>query len=111
VEIAMEYTNSPEEILEETVRKRVRKIKNFYGHLFVYLIGLAVYISKTYFGAPFNFIPTSYINEVFMWIWTFVIAVEGILLFFREMVFGDNWEQKRIRKMIEEDKVEHKKWE
>lgn len=107
----MRYTKSSEEILEEAVRKRVRKIKNFYGHLFVYVFGLTVYIGKTYYGVPLNFIPISYINEVFMWIWTFVIAIEGILLFFREMVFGDNWEKKRIQKMINEDKVEHKKWE
>ena len=107
----MRYTKSPEEIVEEAVRKRVRKIKNFYGHLFVYLIGVCVYISKTYYGAPLNFIPISYINEVFMWVWTFVIAIEGILLLLRERVFGDDWEQKKIQQIVDKEKVEQKKWE
>jgi hypothetical protein len=109
MEIGMETYKSPEDTLEEVARKRVRKIKKFYGHLFVYLIGLIVYISKTYYGAPLNFIPLSYINEVFMWIWTFVVAVEGIKLFFSERVLGDGWEQKQIRKIMNDEKNDNKK--
>lgn len=105
----MEKYQTPENTLEALARKRVRKIKHFYGHLLVYLIGLAVYITKTYFGAPLNFIPLNYMNEFFMWIWTFVFAVEGFQLFFSEKVFGDNWEQKQIGKIMNEDKMDFKK--
>ncbi|MCL9805695.1 2TM domain-containing protein [Flavobacterium amniphilum] len=105
----MEKYSSPENTLEELARKRVRKIKNFYGHLFIYLIGVAVYISKTYYGVPLNFIPLNYINEVFMWIWTFIMAMDGIKLFFSERVLGDSWEQKQISKIMNEGKNDIKK--
>ena len=107
----MENYTSPDNTLEELARKRVHKIKKFYGHLFVYLIGLAVYISKTYYGAPLNFIPLSYINEVFMWIWTFIMALDGIKLFFSERVLGEGWEQKQISKIMSEEKNDTKKEE
>lgn len=107
----MKNDTSPEEILEEVARKRIRKIKRFVIHLFIYGVGLLVYISKTYWGAPLNFLPLGYINETVMWVWTFTVGIQGIQLLFKETVFGNNWEQKRIQKVLEKDKVEHKKWE
>lgn len=100
---------STEEIDLELARYRVHKIKRFYTHLFIYIIGLIIFIAKTYFGAPFNFWPIQYINCFFMWVWTFIIAVQGLRLFFREKVFGTSWEQRKIQELINKDK--QNKWE
>lgn len=100
---------STEEIDIELARYRVHKIKRFYTHLFIYVIGLIIFIAKTYFGAPFNFWPIQHINCFFMWVWTFIIAVQGLRLFFREKVFGTSWEQRKIQELINKDK--QNKWE
>lgn len=103
MELIMENNKSSEEVLREIVRERVHKMRRFYTHLFVYLIGLTIYIAKTYFGAPFNFPPIKYINENFMWIWTFVIAVQGFRLLIKEHFLSAKWEQNKINEIMEKE--------
>ena len=100
---------SSKDIELELARNRVERIKKFYTHLFIYVIGVIIFIAKTYFGAPFNFWPIKYINCFFMWAWTFIIAVQGLRLFFREKVFGTKWEQKKVQEFLNNDK--QNKWE
>ena len=109
MELIKENSNSSEEILRELVRERVHKMRRFYTHLFVYLIGLVIYFAKTYFGAPFNFLPIRYINETFMWIWTFIIAVQGFRLLIKERVLGAKWEQNKINEIMQKEN-NTKKW-
>lgn len=94
----------------EMVRERVQKIRKFYTHLFIYAIGVIIYVLKTYFGVPFNFWPIHFINEFFMWCWTFIIAMQALRLFFREQFFGTNWEQRKIKQLLEKEN-NNKKWE
>lgn len=106
----METENSSNEMLKELVRERVHKLGRFYTHLFVYAIGLIIYIAKTFFDAPFNFIPLKYINETFMWIWTFVLVVQGIKLLIHEKILGANWEKNKINEIIEKENNSNNKW-
>ena len=103
----IENQKSPEEL----VRQRVKKISQFYTHLFIYVIGIIIYVLKTYFGVPFNFLPIKYINEFVMWVWTFFLVVQGLKLFLAERVFGTNWEKKQIRKMMDKQNETKQKWE
>ena len=99
------FTTTDKEALEiEMVRNRVHKIARFYTHLFIFIIGVLIYVAKTYFGAPLNFWPIKYINCAFMLVWTFIIAVQAIRLFFREFVFGRNWEEKKIQQILNKEK-------
>lgn len=88
---------------------RVRKLTRFYGHLFVYTIVLMLYILKEYFGAPLNFFPIRYLNDLVISIWTFVIVVKSVKFFFAEVMFGKNWEQNKIEKMMHQNS-ENLKW-
>ncbi len=99
------------ELLEQMIKERVHKLKQFYIHLFIYAIGISFYVAKTYFGVPFNFWPLRFINEFVMWIWTFFLVVQALQLFLVQRVFGTNWEQKRIQKIIEKDRIEKQKWQ
>lgn len=96
---------------EELVRERVKKLSQFYTHLFIYVIGIIIYVLKTYFGVPFNFLPIKYINAFVMCFWTFFLVVQGLQLFLAERVFGTNWEQKQIRKMMDIQNETKQKWE
>lgn len=106
----MENYNLSEEVLKEIVREKVHKMRRFYTHIFIYLIVLLIYISKTYYRAPFNFIPLRYINETVIWIWTFIIAVKGFKFFVKEKFLGAKWEQKKINELIEKEKRANTKW-
>jgi uncharacterized protein YacL len=110
MELTMENQDS-KSILEKLARDRVNKLKKFYTHLFIYVIGIVFYILKTYFNVPFNFLPLRYINEFVMWVWTFFLVVQGIQVFFAEKIFGSKWEQKQIDKILEKEKTSNNKWE
>jgi hypothetical protein len=87
---------------------RVRKLTRFYGHLFVYMIVLMLYVLKNYFGAPLNFFPIHFLNDFVMSIWTFVIAVKLVKLFFAEIIFDGRWEQNKIDKIMSQNSENHK---
>lgn len=111
MEIIMNRERNSKEIMEEIARDKVKKMKKFYDHLFIFTIGVVIYILKTYFGLPFNFWPIRFINEFFMWCWTFIIAVQGIKLFFTQNLLGRKWEEQKIKEILEEEKVNKQNWE
>lgn len=93
-----------EDIALEMARYRVRKIRRFYKHLFIYMIAILVYVAKTYFGAPFNFWPIHFVNNTFMAVWTFIILLDGLQLFVRELFFGTQWEQRKMQEYLNQEK-------
>ncbi len=103
--------DNKEAILEQVVKERVHKLKQFYTHLFIYVIGVVVYVAKTYFGVPINFWPIRFINEFVMGLWTFFLVMQALQLFLTQRVFGAQWEQKRIQKIMEREKIKQQKWE
>jgi hypothetical protein len=110
MEIVMENTDNALAI-EQMAKERVRQLKGFYWHLFVFVIGVVVYISKTYFGTPLNFPPISYVNFTFMAIWTFIITVDGLRLFVKEKLSGTSWEKRKINQIIEQEKASKNRFE
>lgn len=99
----MEIYQTPEEKHLDLVRERVKKLKKYYTQLFIYGIGVILYFSKTYLGAPLNFIPLNFLNELVMWCWTFFIVVQTLKMFFAEKIFTSNWEQRKINEMLEKE--------
>ena len=102
-------TINSENMALEMARYRVRKIRRFYTHLFIFSIVGLIYIVNNYFEVPFNFLPIGRINKTFMWIWTLIIVVQGVRLFFRENVFGTDWEQRKTQEFLNKDK--QNKWQ
>lgn len=106
---ASQSTIEEKELLE-LAKKRVKELKDFYIHLFIYVIGVTIYVLKTYYGVPFNFFPIRYINWFVMAIWTFFLAMQAFQIFFSEIVFGKKWEQKKIKEILSK-KSEKQTWE
>lgn len=106
----MENQN-PEEILRQMAKEKVHKLKQFYIHLFIYTIGVIFYVAKTYFGVPFNFWPVQFINWFVMAVWTLSIAIQGMQLFVTKNLFGSNWEERKIKELMEKEKKERQKWQ
>lgn len=99
----MEQNNIANSISLEIAKERVRRIKKFYNHLFVFLIGATLFISKTYFGAPLNFFPVRYLNSTFMYCWTFILVVQGVKLFVIQNLLGKDWERNQIQKILDKE--------
>ena len=110
MEIVMENTDNTSTV-SQMAKDRVRQLKGFYWHLFVFVIGVVVYISKTYFGAPLNFPPISYMNFTFMAIWTLIITIDGLRLLVKEKLSGSPWEKRKINQIIEQEKASKNKFE
>ena len=63
-------TNQEQEALVQMAKERVKKLKDFYFHMVFFMLGVVIYVLKTYYGAPLNFFPIRYINGFVMAIWT-----------------------------------------
>lgn len=107
----MEIYQTPEEKRLEMALLRVEKIKKYYSHLFVYAIGLVIYVAKSYFGAPLNFFPFTILSEFVLWCWTFIIVIKTLKLFFAEKIFGESWEQRKINEILKKENQSKNRWE
>ncbi|MDR7210407.1 2TM domain-containing protein [Flavobacterium piscis] len=96
--------------LHKLASKNVAKLKAFYSHAFIYIIGVIIYILKEYFGAPFNFFPIQYLNWFVMCIWTTVFLVSAVELFTYNNIFGKEWEKRKLKDILEK-KTTTQKWE
>ncbi len=108
--IPSSYENIAEKELLELAKKKVKKRKDFYIHLFIYTIGISFWLLKRYTDAPLNFFPIRYINWFVMSIWTVAIVFQAIELLISEVVFGKKWEDNKVKSILE-DKSKKQTWE
>ena len=89
--------------------KRVKKVKGFYTHAAVYvMVNIMIVIiniqeldpGESYF---------QYHNFFTAFFWGLGLLAHGLSLFLPGMLFGDNWEEKKIKELMEKDKSN--KWE
>ena len=90
----------------QKARKQVKEIKEFYSHLLTY-IGVMVVII---------YINLTYTPEILWFIWT--LFGWGIGVFFHAMrvfnffpFFNKDWEEKKIKQFIDEEKMNKNKFE
>ena len=83
----------------ERARKRVREIRGFYSHLAIYLIVNA--------GLLLINLLTSPSSLWFYWPllgWGIGVAVHGVTVFGLAGLWGPDWEEREIRKLMDRDK-------
>lgn len=92
--------------------KEVKKIKDFYTHLLVYLVVNAFIIISSFNR---DFISSS---EFWDWhtfsttiFWGIGLVAHGLSVFGRDLFFNDDWEQKKIQEIMEKEKENKNKWE
>lgn len=100
---------SPEDAKYYEALKRVKKIKGFYTHAFVYLvINLVIVIiniqdlevGESYFKVE-NFITAFF--------WGIGLLAHALSVFLPGMILGSNWEERKIQELMEKDKKRN--WE
>lgn len=107
----MENTEQYKKALEEIVRRKVKNRKNYYIHLLIYIAVLLIYVVKYYFKIEFDFTLLDQINTKFVIVWTLIFGGFTISFLINENVFGSKWENKKVMKMMDSDKIIKTTWE
>lgn len=102
-------TKKPLTGLEVLAAKRVKKLKDFYIHSLIFAIGVVFYVLKAYYGISFNFFPVNYINGFVMSIWALSYVIQGTDVFITEVLFGSEWEKKKINKILDSEESDNQK--
>jgi len=83
----------------ERAKKRVEELKSFYSHLFVYLaVNAGLFLLN---------IITSPRHLWFYWPligWGIGLSIHGLSVFGTQKLLGKDWEEKKIREMMEKEK-------
>ena len=92
-------------------KKRIEDLKGFYGHLSVYLlinaaILLIIYLSARNDGETF-WQAGHFFTLIF---WGLGVLLHAIFTFQLNPFFGKKWEERQIRKYMEEDRRESEKY-
>jgi len=80
-------------------KERVEKLKKFYGKLGKYIVIIAML-------AVINYYTNQFRNPWFLWVagfWGLGIVIEAGKTFGVDMIFGRNWEERKIRELMNED--------
>ncbi len=91
----------------DRARKRVKKIKGFYSHLLVYIVVniMIVIININNLGPGESYFQ--YKNFFTLFFWGIGLTVHGLSVFLPNMVLGKNWEERKIKEIMER---EEKRW-
>lgn len=103
--------NYMEENSYRIAQKKVKDIKGFYIHLLVYLfINIALILADTEitrFG-NFNLELSNFYTAFF---WGIGLAAHWASVFGPGLLLGKDWEEKKIRELMENQREEKQKWE
>lgn len=103
--------NYKEESSYKAAQKRVKDIKGFYIHLVVYLfVNIAIIIADTEitrFG-NYNIEFSSFYTAFF---WGIGIVAHWSSVFGPGVLLGKDWEEKKIRELMEKEREQQQKWE
>jgi hypothetical protein len=105
----MNIINNTEDIRFQEAVKRVKRIKGFYTHAIVYVvINIMIVIiniqdlksGESYF---------QYQNFFTAFFWGIGLLAHGLSVFVPSMIMGKNWEERKIKELMEKEK--NNKWE
>jgi hypothetical protein len=95
----------------QRAKKRVEQIRGFYIHALVYLVVNLLIIGYFIFEAASE--GRQWVNgETFelALFWGIGLGIHGFSVFGLNLLAGKNWEQRQIRKFMEEDRKEAEKF-
>lgn len=84
--------------------KRVKRIKGFYTHLIVYVLVNLYLIAIQCFDQHSLRALSELQTYVTSFFWGIGIVAHGISVFGRTIFFGTNWEERKIRELMNKDK-------
>ncbi len=96
-----------DELKYQEAVKRVKKIKEFYTHALVYLMVNAMIIVANSQNSSHGFFHWTNFSTAFFW--GIGLAAHGLSVFMPTLILGKDWEDKKIKELMEKEK--NNKWE
>lgn len=107
----MEINNSqnPDQLAYEMAQKKVKKLKNFYVHLIVYLLVNSYLVIMKYINLHTgdDFFTFKTFSTAFFW--GIGLVAHAFSVFVPYFVLGKEWEEKKVRQYMNKEK--DNKWE
>ena len=94
----------------EAAKKRVQELKGYCGHITIFVIVNGIlYLLKT--GMLTSLLPEAFPKESYYYdwinsnilIWTLILIVHTLIVFRDKFTFVKKWEERQIKKYMEED--------
>lgn len=103
--------NYHDEELYKVAKKRIKEIKGFYIHLMAYIFvnTFLLIINKKIFVN--NIVNIQVEDFSLMFFWGIVLFAHWIGVFGTKLFLGKDWEEKKIKELMEKEKQFRNKWE
>lgn len=98
-----------DEIKYQEAAKRVKKIKGFYTHLTVYIVvnTMIIIVNVQNLDEGESFLKFKTFSTALFW--GIGLAAHGLSVFLPSLIMGKDWEEKKIKELMEKEK--NNKWE
>ena len=100
-----------EQIKYENAIKRIKKIKGFYTHLLVYIVInimiVVVNIQNLETGESYF----QFKNFFTAFFWGIGIVSHALSVFGPDLFLGNDWEEKKIKELMDKEKSDQQKWQ
>lgn len=103
------YIKDQDTISYDMAVKKVKRIKGFYTHLFIYLLvnGFIVFYNIDELNEGESYFQFHNFTTAFFW--GIGLAIDGFTTFVPYFIFGKDWEERKVRQLMEKDK--NSNWE
>jgi len=87
---------------EGRARRRIRRLRDFYIHIAIYAVVIGGFsllnwiVSPTFWWAVFPAIG-----------WGIGLAAHGVSVFFEDALFGESWEERKTRELLQHEQRQH----
>lgn len=103
------FSSNPDEIKYKEAVRRVKRIKGFYTHALIYVVinTMIVIINVQNLNEGESYFQWH--NFITAFFWGIGLVAHGLSVFLPGMILGTDWEERKIRELM--DKEKNEKWE
>ena len=105
----MENFNTIEQQKFDRATRRVKSIAGFYRHFMIYLLVNLLMLLVKYIQLDANEEFFTFSNFSTAFFWGIGVVFHALGVFSNNVFFGKNWEERKIRELMEKEKKQ--KWE
>lgn len=100
----MEITKDKNDIKYLEAKKRVKKLKGFYIHLTIYVLVNLMIVLINYQDLKPGESYFKYENFITLFFWGIGLLAHAMSVFVPQFVLGKNWEERKIRELMDKEK-------
>lgn len=104
------FSSNPDEIKYREAVRRVKRIKGFYTHALIYLVINIMIVIVNIQNLSEGESYFQFHNFFTAFFWGIGLLAHGLSVFLPGMILGNNWEERKIRELMDKEKTNQNKW-